>query len=116
MVVHYFCYVLGIGMLYCISDSFLFVCYFRRIKILASINKAKKQKQLMTKATEDKDEAKQNAASDAIKQMEKVMFDLPTALQDSADQKTTKKPCRACVDFKSWTKNMTGTSTKVWYG
>lgn len=44
-----------------------------------------------------------NTAKDAINQMEQVMFDMPS-------QKTNKsaKPCRACVDFKSWTKNLTG--------
>jgi len=49
-------------------------------------------------AQEDK-----NTAKDAIKQMEQVMFDMPS----QANNKSA-KPCRACVDFKSWTKNLTG--------
>lgn len=67
----------------------------------------------MPKTSENKDDKQttSNNADDAIKQMEKLMFDLPTSSQEST--KTTKKPCRACVDFKSWTKNLTGVQPKV---
>ena len=67
----------------------------------------------MPKTNQNKDDKQttQNTADDAIKQMEKMMFDLPTAPQDPA--KSTKKPCRACMDFKSWTKNLTGAQPKV---
>ena len=65
----------------------------------------------MTNQNKDDKQTTQNTTDDAIKQMEKMMFDLPTAPQDPA--KSTKKPCRACVDFKSWTKNLTGVQPKV---
>ncbi|XP_066934681.1 FAD-linked sulfhydryl oxidase ALR-like [Clytia hemisphaerica] len=49
------------------------------------------------------------AASDAMRQMEQLMF---TATPQAGDNKPA-KPCRACTDFKSWAKNMTGTKSKT---
>ena len=59
----------------------------------------------MTKPNEKKEDP---VAMDAVKQMEKLMFQQPTSNRENGN-KHTKKPCRACTDFKSWTKNMTGT-------